>query len=148
MYHFLKFYHLTICNGSNFKLFPGTPVVSHGSQNLMGDCNHEEVDTHIVVHVCHDLEGGSQSVLVRTVDTDIIVVAKFHDILAYNHQADIWVAFGMGHHHTCIRINQICSTLRESKSQSLSVCHAFTGCDCTSSFSRIGKLTAGQAWAS
>ena len=114
----------------------------------MGQCNHEEADTRIVVHVRHALEGGAQTVLVRTVDTDVVVilVGKFHDLLAYNQHADIWVAFGMGRHYSFISVNRICSTLGESKSRSLPVFHAFTGCDCTSAFCGIGKLTAWQAW--
>lgn len=125
-------------------------MVSHGSQHLMGQCSHEEADTRIVVHIRHALEGGAQSILVRTVDTDVVVIliGKLHDLLGYNPQADIWVAFGMGRHYSFISINRICSNLGEPKSRSLPVFHAFTGCDCTSSFCGIGKLTAWQAWKS
>jgi len=61
-------------------------VVSYGSEHAMGQYNHEEADTRIVVHVSHALEGGAESVLVRTVDTDVVVilVGKIHDLLVYN----------------------------------------------------------------
>ena len=64
----------------------------------MAQCNHEEADTRIVVHIRHALERGAQTVLVRTVDTDVVVilVGKLHDLLAYNQRAKVWVAFGMG----------------------------------------------------
>ena len=112
----------------------------------MGQCNHEEADTRIIVHVRHSLEGGAESVLVRTVDTDVVVilVGKLHDLLAYNRRAKIWVAFGMGRHYSLIDINTICLTLGESRA--LPVFHAFTGCDCTSQFCGIGKTTAWRAW--
>ena len=114
----------------------------------MGECNHEEADTCIVVHVRHALERGAESVLVRTVDTDVVVilVGKFHDLLAYNQLSKVSVAFGMGRHFSVININEICSFLGESKSRALPVFHVFTGCDCTSQFCGIGKKTAWRAW--
>lgn len=64
----------------------------------MPQCDHEEADTRIIVHVRHAFKGGSESVLVRTVDTDVVVilVGKFHDLMTYNQRAVICVAFGMG----------------------------------------------------
>lgn len=114
----------------------------------MGQCNHEEADTRIVVHVRHALERGAESILVRTVDTDVIVilVGKLHDLLAYNTRAKVWVAFGMGRHFSFININRICSNLGEARARALPVFHAFTGCDCTSQFFGIGKVTAWKAW--
>ena len=102
----------------------------------MGQCNHEEADTRIVVHVRHALERGAESVLVRTVDTDVVVilVGKFHDLLAYNQRAKLWVAS-----------TKSVLTLGESKSRAIPVFHAFTGCDCTSQFCGIGKKTAWRA---
>ena len=93
-------------------------MVSHGSEHVMGQCNHEEVDTCIVFHVRHALERGAESVLVRTVDTDVVVilVGKLHDLLAYNQLSKVWVAFGMGCHFSVININGVCSSLGESKS--------------------------------
>ena len=48
----------------------------------MGQCNHEEADTRIVVHARHALETGAESILVRTVNTDIVVilVGKLYDL--------------------------------------------------------------------
>lgn len=123
-------------------------MVSLRTQLFMGQCNHEEADTRIVVHVRHALEGGNESILVRTVDTDVIVIlaGKLQDLLAYNERAKVWVAFGMGRHFSIISINGICSTIGWAKARALPVFHAFTGCDCTSQFFGIGKVTAWQAW--
>ena len=114
----------------------------------MDQCNHEEADTRIVVHIRHALERGAETVLVRTIDTNVVVilVGKLHDLLAYNQRAKVWVAFGMGRHFSIISINSICSTLGEARSRALPVFHAFTGCDCTSQFCGIGKKTAWRAW--
>ena len=47
---------------------------SINSNRPMLACNHEEAITHIVVHVMHALEKGMKTVLVRTVNTDVIVI--------------------------------------------------------------------------
>lgn len=116
----------------------------------MPQCDHEEADTRIIVHVRHAFKGGSESVLVRTVDTDVVVilVGKFHDLMTYNQRAVICVAFGMGRYFTLIDINTFCSALGETRSRSLPVFHAFTGCDCTFAFYGIGKPTAWKIWQS
>ena len=123
-------------------------MVSHGSEHVMGQCNHEEADTCIVVHIRQALEIGAESVLVRTVDTDVVVilVGKLHDLLAYNQLSKVWVAFGMGRHFSIININGVCSSLGGSKSRALPVFHDFTGCDCASQLCGIGKKTAWRAW--
>ena len=40
----------------------------------MRSCNHEEADTRILVHVKDALAKRGGSVLVRTVDTDVLVI--------------------------------------------------------------------------
>lgn len=111
-------------------------------------CNHEEADTRIVVHVLHALEAGLTTIVVRTVDTDVVIilVGKFHDMYLRNPQAEIWVAFGMGTHFSFISINDICFALGDLRSRALPVFHAFTGCDTTSTFYNKGKKSAWQAW--
>ena len=91
----------------------------------MGQCNHEEADTRIVVHVRHALERGAESVLVRTVDTDVVVilVGKLRDLLAYSQLSKAWVAFGMGYHFSVTNINGTCSSL---ESLSLKPYQSFT----------------------
>ena len=40
----------------------------------MMECDHEEADTRICVHIMDALDNGAKKVYVRTVDTDVIVV--------------------------------------------------------------------------
>ncbi len=42
------------------------------SNPAMPDCNHEEADTRVVVHIVHALEQGMETIEVRTADTDVI----------------------------------------------------------------------------
>ncbi len=58
----------------------------------MQNCNHEEADTRIVVHVLHALQHGDKTIQVRTVDTDVVVIltGTFHELIATQPLADIW----------------------------------------------------------
>ena len=71
--------------------------------------DHEEADTKIVLHLLNALQTGSSSCLVRTVDTDVIVIltgklSKLRDICP---TVNIWVAFGTGKHYTYYHINKL-----------------------------------------
>ena len=99
-----------------------------GTEQAMGDCNHEEADTRMVVHVMDSLEKGFNDIMIRTVDTDVIVIliGEFHTI----HQS----------------FNTLSENLGRDKSRSLPPFHAFTGCDSTSSFFGKTKKSAWEAW--
>ena len=114
----------------------------------MPPCNHEEADTRIVIHVLHALQSGCTSVLIRTVDTDVVVilVGKFDRLIAERSDADIWIAFGMGKHFHFISVNRVCVSLGETRARCLPVFHALSGCDTTSAFVGKGKQSAWQAW--
>ena len=128
----------------------GQYVESMNSSRPMLACNHEEADTRIVVHVMHALvvEQGMKSVLVRTVDTDVIfiLVGVCAKLATIQPSADIWVALGTGKNYTLYSIVHICASLGHHKSQALPVFLAFTGCDTTSSFRGKGKKSAWNAW--
>jgi len=117
-------------------------------QHPMQNCNHEEADTGVVVHILHALMQGRKTIQVRTVDTDVVVIlaGTFHDLIASQLLADIWVAFGMGKNFRFYHINAICASLGELQSRALPVFHAFSGCDTTSAFNGKGKKSAWQAW--
>ena len=125
----------------------GRSVITCGSAASMPDCDHEEADTRMVLLRHALLMEGAVTVLVRTVDTDVVVilVGKLHDLKAVNAHVNIWVAFGMGRNFKFISINRICASLGEQKSRSLPVFHALTGCDTTSAFNGKGKRSAWKA---
>ncbi|CAB4034500.1 Hypothetical predicted protein [Paramuricea clavata] len=127
----------------------GTSVISIGSATAMTDCTHEEADTRIVVHILHAIQvEEAKTVLVRTVDTDVLVilVGKLHDPKEVQPELDLWLAFGMGRNFRFISVNCICAILGKPQSTSLPVFHALTGCDTTSGFFGKGKKSAWQAW--
>ncbi|MGH0116168.1 UNVERIFIED_CONTAM: hypothetical protein FKN15_074809 [Acipenser sinensis] len=76
----------------------GTAVISKGSSQSMGECTHEEVDTRIVVHLSYSLKTGNNKILLRTVDTDVIVIliGQMFNLLSSYPVMDLCVVFGMG----------------------------------------------------
>ena len=71
-------------------------------QNDMNDVeylqprSHEEADTRILLHVAHCARQVLRNVIIRTVDTDVVVIAIGH-FLALRLD-ELWVSFGVGTH--------------------------------------------------
>ncbi len=126
----------------------GTAVVNRGNSHCMGPCNHEEADTRLLIHLLDALKKGAAKCLVRTVDTDVIVIliGKYYSIISRYPAADIWVAFGSGKNFIYLDINAISKDLGVDKFTALPLFHCFTGCDTTSSFFGKGKKSAWEAW--
>ncbi len=111
-------------------------------------CDHEEADTRLLVHLIDTLKSGCSSCVIRTVDTDVVVIliGNFHQLLTINHSVSIWVAVGAGKAFTYFHINSSCHSLGKDKSLALPVFHSFTGCDTTSGFFGEGKKLAWETW--
>ena len=113
----------------------------------MPDCSHEEADTRIVVHVRDAIRKGMKSICIRTVDTDILIILiwKFHFLKDLCKDLELKVAFGVRKDFAVYSVNNICSTLGFDKSKIMSMFHAFSGCDTTSSFHGRGKKSAWES---
>ena len=106
-------------------------------------CNHFEADTRIF-HLAHASGQGHQAAYVRTVDSDIVVLAiRFFPTLGL---VELWVGFGSGKNLRDIPIHDICSDIGPSRSVALPLFHAITRCDTTSHFLGCGKKTAWASW--
>lgn len=103
----------TFPDGTQVFATSGATVVSSGTDHYMPPCDHEEADTRIVVHLQDALKSGCATCLVRTVDTDVVVIliGKYHSLVSKYPPADIWVAFGRGKSFMYLHINAICRTL-------------------------------------
>ena len=123
----------------------GQRVLSSTLEMLL--CDHEEADMRIVVHVTDALKKGRSTCVVRTVDTDVVVIliGKLFYFTTLNSAANIWVAFGAGKSYMYWHINTIYHNLGEERSLALPFFHHFTGCDTTSAFFRRGKRLAWEA---
>ena len=102
----------------------------------MPECNHEDADTRMLIHLQDALENGGNNCLVRTVDTDaiVIIVEKLHYLREQHPAADVWIAFGTGRNFRYLHINAICNALGREKAIALPIFHSVTGCDTTSTF--------------
>src|SRR6218665_864726 len=108
-------------------------------------CSHEEADTRLLLHCLHAGENGSNTMAIRTVDIDVVVLAiAFFSKL----QLKVWIHFGVGKNVRLLAIHELSSVLGPDKSAAFPVFHSMTGCDTTSSFSGRGKKSAWDAWSS
>ena len=111
---------------------------------LLQPCEQEEADTRMFLHAAHAARLGHQRILLRTVDTDVVVIAiRLFHILDVE---ELWIAFGVGKNYRSIPVHDIAKNLGPLKSAGLSFFHAFTGCDTTSAFAGRGKKTAWDIW--
>ena len=72
-------------------------------------CTQEEADTRILLHVEDCAKEGHKKILIRTTDTDVLILA----ILCYQ-MADVkelWVGFGVGKHFKYIAAHEIATKL-------------------------------------
>ena len=78
----------------------------------MGQCNHEEADTRILVHLLHALQTKSIG-LIHTGDIDIVVILlpNHQQIISANPAADIWIYFYAGKSTRIINLNSIAVNL-------------------------------------
>jgi hypothetical protein len=105
-----------------------------GSYSPMSDCNHEKVNTRMVVYVLHALNHGNKT-----------VPSTYSRHRCYDHSC--WcILCGIGKYHRFYSINSICLSLGEAQSQVLPVFHEIYGCDTTSAFKGKGKKSVWQAW--
>ena len=113
--------------------------------HLLAPCNHEEADSRMMLHVDHAAQHDHHHILVRTVDTDVVVLAV---MVAETLPADneVWIAFGTGKHLRYLAAHQMAACLGSAKSLALPVFHALTGCDTVSAFVGHGKKTAWATW--
>ncbi len=92
------------------------------------------------LHLADAVNEGFANIQLRTVDTDVIVLAVA--AAAKIDVQELWVAFGTGKNFRYIPAHEIAASLGPDKSLALPIFHAYTGCDTVSAFSTKGKKTA------
>ena len=106
-------------------------------------CSHEEADTCIFLHAAHCAKQGYKKICIKTVDTDVVIIAISHfESLGIE---ELWIDFGTGNKFRKIPVHDIAKALG-SKAKALMMFHALTGCDTVSSFYGKGKKSAWTAW--
>lgn len=136
----------TASTGQVFVVTEGADVRCIPSRDKanIAPCNHEEADSRIMVHVSDAVMQGFQKILVRTVDTDVVVLAV--STVQKLENVEVWIAFGTGKDFRYVPAHEISLSLGPRKSLALPVFHALTGCDTVSHFAQVGKKTAWKIW--
>ncbi|CAB3998852.1 Hypothetical predicted protein [Paramuricea clavata] len=140
-----KVVHIPLADGKELYASDGSGVLcSPAESNLarLAPCSQEEADTRLLLHVADAVQKGCTKITIRTVDTEVVVlaVASFSKI----GPDELWIAFGAGSSFRYIAIHEIVSTVSPSECLTLPVFHAYTGCDTVSTFAGRGKKTAWQ----
>ena len=100
------------------------------------------------MHAKHMAETGHRKITIKTVDTDvtIIAIAVFHVLLL----EELWIEFGAGENRRWFPIHEYACSLGEQICSGILFWYAFTGCDTTgkdiTSFAGRGKTSAWETW--
>lgn len=131
---------LVITNGEAVLSKP--PLVDSSS---LAPCSHEEADSRIMRHASHAVSYNHHKLLIRSVDTDdvVLAVARAQQLPLID---ELWIAFGTGKSFQYLPAHEIAAGLGPEKAQVLPMFHALTGCDTVSSFAGHGKKTAWAVW--
>ena len=91
----------------------------------LAPCTHEEAGTRLYVHTADAIKQGLHRIMIRTVDTDVVVLAV--SVIPQLDVTELWVAFGTGRHFRYIPTHLIALSLGPMKSKVLPLFHAYTG---------------------
>ena len=83
--------------------------------DLRNACRHEEADVKIIPYVLNCADNGYQEVLIKTVDTDVIVLLLAHIPFASNPRLKTEVDFGFGNARTFYDVTKIASNIPPEK---------------------------------
>lgn len=105
-------------------------------------CDHQEADTKIIWHIKYasSLNDKEKNILVRSNDTDVLVLLIYHQKHFKNSQ--IWFDCGVSSNNSRRMIDVTCikQELGHDLVHALPAYHAFTGSDYTAAFARQGKV--------
>lgn len=138
--------HMQIACGKQVVISYGEQVLFNQPRERQSDlapCTHEEADTRMFVHAVDAVRQGSKRIVIRTVDTDVLVlaIALVLQLKQINPVVKLWVALGTGSHLRYFETHIIAEKLSMEVSKALPIFHAFTGCDTVSCFAGKGSCT-------
>uniref|UniRef100_UPI00358E52DD uncharacterized protein n=1 Tax=Myxine glutinosa TaxID=7769 RepID=UPI00358E52DD len=99
--------------------------------------NQEETDTRVVLYLHHAATIGYKNAVVRTPDTDILLILLHH---AHNIKLTVYLDTGSGKHRQLVNVSELAESLGEDYCATLLGYYVFSGEDCTSAFKGKGKV--------
>ena len=126
----------------------GTTVGHVGpAEDMPTVCNQEEADTRILLHIIHALNCGFSSILIKTSDSDVIVILIHHlqyfDTISTG--CNITVNYEIGNTQQVINIRELACALGVQRSAALLLFVTLTGCDSTSVMKGRSKRMHGRS---
>ena len=80
--------------------------------DFLQPCDHEEADTRVFLHLKHAVLQGHKVVFIRTVDTDLVVLAiSVFDSLKELGLSELYIRYGVGKQRRDIPIQDVCYQL-------------------------------------
>ena len=110
----------------------------------LAPCMHEEADTRMILHLEDAVKQQYNKVSIRTVDTDVVVLAiTSAQRLGIN---ELWIAFGSGKNFRFLPNHKLVTALGPQRCVALPFYHTLTGCDMVSFFGGKSKRTSWNTW--
>ena len=74
--------------------------------STVAPCNIEEADGRLLLHAKHSTESGHQKIMIRTVDSDVVVISifAFHNLTGIQ---ELWIDFGVGKSRKFIAVHTL-----------------------------------------
>ena len=107
----------------------------------MNECDHEEADTRMLLHLKDCLSSGLKDICIISPDTDVLVILLgiFPKLKAQYDFANIVLQKVLRKNQLTVQIGPLVERLGQQLCQAIPFLHAFSGCDTTSAFKTIGK---------
>ena len=150
LFRFLSQLSLSLTKGNSTMLYTYDNVCQSNETTIdvqfLSPCNHEETDTRVFLHVKDMTRNSYKKFTIRTVDTDVLILAIsfFHELKV--DVDELWVDFGAGNKRCFFRVHEIYNQIGEERARSMPFFHAMTGCDQVSFLSQITKLSVWKVW--
>ena len=78
----------------------GSSIVTKASvenASFLFSSDHEEADTRMLLHAAHASQSGMEKVMIRTIDTDVVIIAL--SAFTSLNLSELWISFGTGNNH-------------------------------------------------
>ena len=127
----------------------GTTVGHVGpGEDMKTVCNQEEADTRIILHIIHALNSGFSSILIKTSDSDVIVILIHHlqHFDTINAGCNIMLNYGIRKTQRVINIRELAYALGVQRNAALPLFVTLTRCDSTSAMKGRSKRMCFSAW--
>ena len=108
----------------------------------------EEADNRVLLYIRDAIECGHNGILLKTVDSDIIIILLgfMEKLLECNSDIKMWVKFNSGVNEKLIDMNTTFKELGGEIAYGIMFFHCFSGCDATTAFFKKSKNVLFKSW--